>query len=118
MQTDDTLPDGHQSLADDLNRFFNRFDCPTPSHSPPPGLLTIAASSPPPLPLSNAPEMSPAWSPLVPPPTPPAATSRTLHTVKVKMMLDRLKPGKAVGMTSVRCVAGYLRSALQSSAVY
>lgn len=30
-----TLPDGEQSLADDLNRFFNRFDCPTQSQPPP-----------------------------------------------------------------------------------
>ena len=28
-QKGSTLPDGELSLADDLNRFFNRFDCPT-----------------------------------------------------------------------------------------
>ena len=96
-QKGSTLPDGELSLADDLNRFFNRFDCPTPSQPPLPGLLTNAASSPPPLPLSNTPEMSPTQSPLFSPPTPPATPPMAFHTVQVKMMLYRLKPGKAVG---------------------
>ena len=96
-QKGSTLPDGELSLADDLNRFFNRFDCPTPPLPPLPGLLTNAASSPPPLPLSNTPEMLPAQSPLFSPPTPPATPPMTFHTAQVKMMLYRLKPGKAVG---------------------
>ncbi len=91
-----TLSDGDQSLADYLNRFFNRFDCPTPPQPPPP-LLTIAASSPPPFPLSNTPGILPTQSPPLPPPTSPAVPPMTLHQAQVKMMLDRLKPRKAVG---------------------